>query len=185
MKTLDELIEDLPRTKPKKRHKTHPAGYWGPRAMAVVRAKNWTTAQAATEFGCGWPAIKRVIEGGSPRPSFVQKLVKLEERYAADISITQAAIEYRAGRMSVADYNQALADWVDATNRKIRPGDLAEVGMVGDPSERDDAPRLLRLVQAPPKRRYYGKRNTPDVPGRREDTSTGSDATSEGAPPAA
>ena len=146
----------------------------------LVQAKGWTTSQAAAEFGVCWAAIDRVIKGGSPKPSFVRQLVKLEDRYAADISITHAAIEYRAKRMSVEDYNEALRKWVDASNRKIRPGDLSEVGVVGDAGERDDAPRLLRLVESPPKRRTYHKRHQAVESGRPEDSDAGSDGASEG-----
>lgn len=160
--------------------KRHPKGYWGPRVMMLIRARQWNTIQTAAEFGIGWDAILRIIKGGSPSPRLVRQLLKLEALYADDIEVTHAAIEYRAKRITPEAYSEALRKWVDASNRKIRPDDIAAVGVVGAEGTREGS-RFLQLVQAPTRRRVKRAVDPTVESGRPDDSDGGSDGASEGA----
>ncbi len=105
-----------------KRRRSKPAGLWGVRVDALIRALGWPQSEWRLHFGFSAGAVRRVRYGGRPRVAFVLRLRKLEATYAAELeALAQGIIQVR-GRVRY--------DWQPDKRSRVptRPPDLQDLG---------------------------------------------------------
>lgn len=113
-----------------KRPKPKPAGLWGTRVDALIRALGWPQSEWCRHFGFSARAVRRVRYGGRPRLAFVLRVRKLEVAYAAELEALAQGLIATRGRLRYC--------WIELPRPPARPPDLQHLGTDEKAEETDD-----------------------------------------------
>ena len=118
MKSYEARERDRPLKR--RRPKATPAGLWGTRVDALIRAMGWPQTEWRGHFGCSAQAVRRVRYGGRPRVAFIHRLRKLEAAYAQELEALAQGLIATRGRKRYC--------WIDPPRPPTRPADLQDLG---------------------------------------------------------
>lgn len=99
--------------------KKKPAGSWGARVDALIRACGWPQSEWRKHFGCSEQAVRRVRYGGRPKVEFLRRLRNLEGAHAEELEALAEGLIVTRGRVRYC--------WIEPT-QLTRPEDIRDLG---------------------------------------------------------